>query len=62
MNEYVHKSEIEKIIEELYQEFHKLDMEIDIYNGDNRNKVDMMQEIGWVVGKLETLLEGENDG
>lgn len=58
---YVAKKDIEKLIKELYQEFHKLDEEIEIYNRkpDDKYKVDMMQEIGWLVGKLETLIGKE---
>lgn len=58
---YVAKKDIEELIEELYQEFHRLDEEIEIYNRkpDDKYKVDMMQEIGWLVGKLETLLGKE---
>ena len=58
---YVAKKDIEELIEELYQEFHKLDAEIEIYNRkpDDKYKVDMMQEIGWLVGKLETLIGKE---
>ena len=58
---YVAKKDIEELIEELYQEFHRLDEEIEFYNikpGD-RYKADMMQEIGWLVGKLETLIGKE---
>lgn len=58
---YVAKKDIEELIEELYQEFHRLDEEIEIYNRkpDDKYKVDMMQEIGWLVGKLETLIGKE---
>lgn len=58
---YVSKKEIENLIKELYQEFHRLDEEIEIYNTkpDDKYKVDMMQEIGWLVGKLETLIGKE---
>ena len=58
---YVSKKDIEELIEELYQEFHRLDEEIEIYNRkpDDKYKVDMMQEIGWLVGKLETLIGKE---
>ena len=58
---YVAKKDIEELIEELYQEFHRLDEEIEIYNSkpDDKYKVDMMQEIGWLVGKLETLIGKE---
>lgn len=58
---YVAKKDIEELIEELYQEFHRLDEEIKIYNRkpDDKYKVDMMQEIGWLVGKLETLIGKE---
>ena len=58
---YVSKKNIEELIEELYQEFHRLDEEIEIYNRkpDDKYKVDMMQEIGWLVGKLETLIGKE---
>lgn len=58
---YVAKKDIEELIEELYQEFHRLDEEIEIYNRkpDDKYKVGMMQEIGWLVGKLETLIGKE---
>ena len=58
---YVAKKDIEELIEELYQEFHRLDEEIEIYNRkpDDKYKVDMMQEIGWLMGKLETLIGKE---
>lgn len=58
---YVAKKDIKELIKELYQEFHRLDEEIEIYNRkpDNKYKVDMMQEIGWLVGKLETLIGKE---
>ena len=58
---YVAKKDIEELIEELYQEFHRLDEEIEIYNRkpDDKYKVDMMQEIGWLVGKLENLIGKE---
>lgn len=58
---YVSKKDIEELIEELYQEFHRLDEEIEIYNRkpDDKYKVDMMQEIGWLVGKIETLIGKE---
>lgn len=58
---YIAKKDIEELIEELYQEFHRLDEEIEIYNRkpDDKYKVDMMQEIGWLVGKLETLIGKE---
>ena len=58
---FVGKKDIEELIEELYQEFHRLDEEIEIYNRkpDDKYKVDMMQEIGWLVGKLETLIGKE---
>lgn len=58
---YVTKKDIEELIEELYQEFHRLDKEIEIYNRkpDDKYKIDMMLEIGWLVGKLETLIGKE---
>lgn len=58
---YVSKKDIEELIEELYQEFHRLDEEIEIYNRkpDDKYKVDMMQEISWLVGKLENLIGKE---
>lgn len=58
---YVAKKDIEELIEELYQEFHRLDEEIEIYNRkpEDKYKVDMMQEISWLVGKLETLIGKE---
>lgn len=58
---YVSKKDIEELIEELYQEFHRLDEEIDIYNHtpDNGGRVFAMQEISWLVGKLETLIGKE---
>ena len=58
---YVSKKDIQELIKELYQEFHRLDEEIEIYNRkpDDKYKVDMMQEIGWLVGKLETLIGKE---
>lgn len=58
---YVTKKDIEELIEELYQEFHRLDEEIEIYNRkpDDKYKIDMMLEIGWLVGKLETLIGKE---
>ena len=58
---YVAKKDIEELIEELYQEFHRLDKEIDRYNhtSDNGGRVFAMQEISWLVGKLETLTEKE---
>lgn len=58
---YVAKKDIEDLVEELYQEFHRLDEEIEFYNikPDNKYKADMMQEIGWLVGKLETLIGKE---
>ena len=58
---YVAKKDIEELIEELYQEFHRLDEEIEIYNRkpEDKYKIDMMQEISWLVGKLETLIGKE---
>ena len=58
---YVAKKDIEDLVEELYQEFHRLDEEIEVYNRkpDDKYKVDMMQEISWLVGKLETLIGKE---
>lgn len=58
---YIAKKDIKELIKELYQEFHRLDEEIEIYNRkpDDKYKVDMMQEIGWLVGKLETLIGKE---
>lgn len=58
---YVAKKDIEELIEELYQEFHRLDEEIDIYDHtpDNGGRVFAMQEIGCLVGKLETLIGKE---
>lgn len=58
---YVAKKDIEDLVEELYQEFHRLDEEIEFYNRkpDDKYKVDMMQEISWLVGKLETLIGKE---
>ena len=58
---YIAKKDIKKLIKELYQEFHRLDEEIDIYDHtpDNGGRVFAMQEIGWLVGKLETLIGKE---
>lgn len=58
---YVAKKDIEELIKELYQEFHRLDEEIDIYDHtpDNGGRVFTMQEISWLVGKLETLIGKE---
>ena len=58
---YVAKKDIEELIEELYQEFHRLDEEIEMYNKtvDNAGRVFAMQEIGCIVGKLETLIGKE---
>lgn len=58
---YVAKKDIEELIEELYQEFHRLYEEIEVYNRkpEDKYKVDMMQEISWLVGKLETLIGKE---
>ena len=58
---YVSKKDIEELIEELYQEFHRLDEEIEVYNRkpEDKYKVDMMQEISWLLGKLETLIGKE---
>lgn len=58
---YVSKKDIEELIEELYQEFHRLDEEIEVYNRkpEDKYKIDMMQEISWLVGKLETLIGKE---
>lgn len=58
---YVAKKDIEELIEELYQEFHRLDEEIEMYNKtvDNAGRVFAMQEISCIVGKLETLIGKE---
>lgn len=58
---YIAKKDIKELIKELYQEFHRLDEEIDIYDHipDNGGRVFAMQEIGWLVGKLETLIGKE---
>ena len=58
---YVDKKDIKELIKELYQEFHRLDEEIDIYNHtpDNGGRVFAMQEISWLVGNLETLIGKE---
>ena len=58
---YVSKKDIEELIEELYQEFHRLDEEIEMYNKtvDNAGRVFAMQEISCIVGKLETLIGKE---
>lgn len=58
---YVAKKDIKELIKELYQEFHRLDEEIDIYNHtpDNAGRVFAMQEISCIVGKLETLIGKE---
>lgn len=58
---YVAKKDIKKLIKELYQEFYRLDEEIDIYDHttDNGGRVFAMQEISWLAGKLETLIGKE---
>ena len=58
---YVAKKNIEELIKELYCEFHRLDEEIDIYDHtyDKDGRVFAMQEIGYIVGKLETLIGKE---
>ena len=63
------KKVIEEKIEELYEEFNKLDKEIDEYLNDgnknlakcyeNRERVAIMQTIGHIAGKFEELLEVE---
>ena len=45
---------VKDILKELNQEYIKIDKSIDIYKkSDDRGKVDCLQMIGWLEGKLE---------
>ena len=55
---WIPKQKVKEILKELNQEYIKIDKSIDIHkkSGD-RGKVDCLQMIGWLEGKLEELLE-----
>lgn len=65
----VSKDKIIETIEEMQEEYSKLDKQVDEYinnnNKDlnkyyeNREKIGTMQTIGWAIGKIEELLEGK---
>ncbi len=55
---WIPKQKVKDILKELNQEYIKIDKSIDIYKrSDDRGKVDCLQMIGWLEGKLEELLE-----
>lgn len=58
----VPKLKIKNIIKELNNEYKKIDDSIDIYsNSDDRGKIDCLQMIGWLEGKLQELLQESED-
>lgn len=54
----ISKKKVKDILKELNQEYIKIDKSIDIHKkSDDRGKVDCLQMISWLEGKLEELLE-----
>lgn len=55
---FIPVQKVKDILKELNQEYIKIDKSIDIYKkSDDRGKVDCLQMISWLEGKLEELLE-----
>ena len=53
----ISKKKVKDILKELNQEYIKIDKSIDIHKkSDDRGKVDCLQMISWLEGKLEELL------
>lgn len=57
-NKSIPVQKVKDILKELNQEYIKIDKSIDIHKkSDDRGKVDCLQMISWLEGKLEELLE-----
>lgn len=67
--DYIEKDKIREKIEEMQEEYNKLDKQVDEYINDskkdlnkyyeNKEKISTMQTISWATGKIEELLEGK---
>ena len=58
MRQFIPVQKVKDILKELNQEYIKIDKSIDIHKkSDDRGKVDCLQMISWLEGKLEELLE-----